>query len=365
MSAKRDVDPLAAEQRAIAARRERLEARRARLADPKARARGVSVEGIESQIATKKALKQAEKEREAAIARDMEAAAAASEAYEQAAARQARAEAAAVRRQQEKQQALRDARVRAEREKAREATATSLEFAGEDLGKGERARRQASQQRGWIRTQLREREARKAEESQALQREDEELQRFTAVAERLERESHAATRARAARVASVNAEHAARKREQEARERELSALADMDEIEGNLRGAFLTEDKAAARSAVDPARHIPYAFKGFTAEERQRILDEQARQIEGRKARMAEQAEQERREHEQGLEVQRMLARQERLAREQELASKRREKEGHVRMAAEKAGKDAALKKELATNEVSDDFFAQFGTSTR
>lgn len=358
MSTKPDSDPLAREQLQIEKRRARLEERRQRILNGKQRLKGIDREGIERQIREKREKAEAERRAEMEEAEALKRAVESVDEQERRARATRKARVADHRTALQKQAERRAAEVGESRESERVLKKTSLDFAGEDEGKGARVRAQAKQQRSWIRAQLKEREGRQRTERERMQAEAEELARVTSIAEGMELQSRRARASNASSVAQYNLEQARIRTEAERRAAAADAETAKHEIEQQIAAGARAEDKAAARA-------IPSEFRGFTAEERQRILAEQAAQIEERRRRMEEQRLAEEQEYEAGLAVQRELSRRERLVKEQKAALRRNVADEQQRLSAEHAEKERHLNRDVYANEVTDDFYAQFGTSAR
>ncbi len=81
---------------------------------------------------------------------------------------------------------------------------------------------------------------------------------------------------------------------QEASQRQRDAMASEAEIRNVLAASLMNEPYADTLRHDNSNRHIPYNFKGFSLEQRQAILDEQARQITEKRAHVEREREEER-----------------------------------------------------------------------
>lgn len=230
-----------------------------------------------------------------------------------------------------------------------------LKFAGEDPDKAERTSYQKQQQQDWLAQQISD----LANKEAAERAEDAAYARYSATLTDLQGKNEAyhdkmKTLARQ-ELAEYNKQMAAGRKSELRRNEQQEQYKNDLEIENQLNSDFLNE----ARDATS------YNFKGFSAEERQRILEEQKRQMEETQLQRLKNAQDEADYAKQHEEVRRTMIIQE---REKQAQARQVELDLKYERAAQKSEKDLRenyLNKVVYTNPVKDDFFDQFGRDCR
>eukprot|EP01137_Pigoraptor_chileana_P033701 Opistho-2@24993 len=238
-------------------------------------------------------------------------------------------------------------------------------FTGEDLRHDERAKVQQSQFRDWIEQQIEERTNYK-KEMDALQRQYE-LHQADIDARRAEME-HTESELRrtlATMTRDYNLALADEKRLKDAEAR-IATLADNEtELKNNITGDFLTENPDVAISSFGPHRVVVDRYKGMSPKDKRDILDTQEMQRRDKQARRAAEAAEKRQwdimleaQHREALKMERRMDR----ARKQHATELL---EQNKSLAQEQKEKINFIEKVVYTNPPSEDFFAQFNTSSR
>jgi len=238
-----------------------------------------------------------------------------------------------------------------------------MKFPGEDLYKEQRTKAQQAQQQDWIAQQLailREKEEREREEAAeyaATQRAILELKRD------VELEQTTSKLTRNAETKETNQALAQDKKVRERDARSEEALRAENELNHTLSSALMTEQ--VPQSALGPGRIVPYAFKGMTTEQRQRILDEQKFQQDDHAARKDAVAQQERDWAAQQEEVRRAMVRAAREKQQIDLQGRLTLKDERHVQRKEQNLRQTHLAKVVYQNPVHPAFFEQFGQGCR
>lgn len=363
-TARQMLDPLEKEQREIERRRQREAERVKRVLHAKTRTMGVDTDALATQVAEKQERERFEKQRD--LYHDDLAVTHAKTITDQANtyARDKRREAeelAFYRREQARDKRGKEMLI--SQRGVDERDTTFLKFHGEDLGYSQRVADQKAQQQAWLAEQL---AIRQAEEDQ--RRADEAAyaatQRSVMDAISAHESQAAESRAQLAREASErNKQLAQEKKAQSRRHHADEHFRNETDMTNTLSSDLMNE--AVTGSAYGAHRTLPYAFKGMTVDQRQRILDEQHAQKEAlRFKREKEQADEKDHALQQEA-IRRSLVMHERERVAADRQSRTTLRDEHKRQAREKNLKDDYLNRVVYTNPVNDDFFGQFGKSSR
>ncbi|XP_071543703.1 RIB43A-like with coiled-coils protein 2 [Panulirus ornatus] len=240
-----------------------------------------------------------------------------------------------------------------------------LTFDGEDEGLQERQRRQKEQTRAWLQQQQQERR-----QCLLQERESDRLQELEALAsaERARELAEAEELCRRAEQLAITRYNEALSREREnarSAQRQADLKAQEQELRNAILGSFLTEDPAAARSALGPQRVLPDRWKGMSPEQRRQIEEIRRHQMQEKKRR-------EESERQKDLAWEDLAARADRtgllLAHTDRLNARRREAEllqENTRLAEEQRQERQRLHHLMTTNVPTDDFYGSFGIYPR
>lgn len=238
------------------------------------------------------------------------------------------------------------------------------DFHGEDLGRSERIKAQREQQRRWVEQQKRELDERKKkEEIEQKQFEYEQLQ-LSYLAQKLEEERQQMRAQKEQQTKEYNLELAKSRQQRELAKLEQDEIDRIQEIQNQMNSDFLNENYETTKSCKDPNRFKPYNFKGLRNDQKEDIKRTVQNQMtEKEKQREVEREEEIAWDH-QMLLNDHMAAK---LQREQD-----RLKQQIQRDVAESNKAYADMQREklkqiddIYSNKVTDDFFNQFGTSSR
>jgi len=237
--------------------------------------------------------------------------------------------------------------------------ASMLKFGGEDLMKPERKRQQQKQQVMFIEQQKFEKEMIKEEngDKKFIQ----ETAEMIALRNEMEANEQSLRKELQQLQQNANLDRAAERAAQQQAQREQEALMDAAELHHHCRDPFLNEcmDNTNPNGKVRRAE-----FKGSTRDERlegRRILEQQA--VEQSMQKMQDKAAENRFALLQEA-TRRQLVLQERQQATNRRAMAEQIAKENLQLRAQKVEQTKKLK-ELYTNKFSDDFFAQFGTTTR
>jgi len=238
-----------------------------------------------------------------------------------------------------------------------------LQFAGEDRGKPERVQAQQTQQQDWLAQQLallREKESRDVADEKDYAETQKEILELKNQVEQEHQHNRAAARVQ---TKEANMQLAQVKKGREQKSKALDESERAAELSATISSPFMTEQVPV--SAFGAHRVVPYAFKGMSVEQRQAILDEQARQklvTEAKKAddddaeaEYARQQEELRKERLRQARVQEAVRQQGRITLREEQKVQKREHDL----------KHDYLKKVVYQNPVHPSYFEQFGKSCR
>jgi hypothetical protein len=161
-----------------------------------------------------------------------------------------------------------------------------------------------------------------------------------------------------------NVEQALDKRNREAERRAREEIDRLEEIQNQLNSDLLNENFDSTINANDPNRFKPYNFKSLRPDQYQNILDTREQQIREKEYLAQKEKLDSDYDHTRDKLNYRMAMR---LQREQERIKQDRQKqlaEEHKRQA-ERNKQQKGQMEELYSNKVTEDFFSQFGTSSR
>eukprot|EP00297_Palpitomonas_bilix_P006905 CAMPEP_0113868758 /NCGR_PEP_ID=MMETSP0780_2-20120614/1167_1 /TAXON_ID=652834 /ORGANISM="Palpitomonas bilix" /LENGTH=382 /DNA_ID=CAMNT_0000853877 /DNA_START=130 /DNA_END=1278 /DNA_ORIENTATION=- /assembly_acc=CAM_ASM_000599 len=355
--------------------------RKPRIFDPKIRTIGQDVQALEAQIAEKKRIADWEKERErlydaymVKMSRDL---------------MRGEGEAERTKRQFEKevlqyrmneQQAsqrreydlndpnsLRNSEpIRDGDDDPRLGVSSLQKFQGEDVEYARRLKEQQDIQREWILQQIEEqRQARIQEANEG----SDFSQKTLATANRMmnaEAEFRQHLRDLQAETRDYNLDLARAKKQKEYEEKLKDLEASKEEINKTVNGSILNENlTATTKSMLGDHRKVPYAYKGLSPEEKQRVLEEQYQQALENEAKKTMGKDEEKHFDLVNAAIRRNMLMQERDAERKRKDMKRELAETLKRQAQEKAERDNYLNKVVYTNKPDDSYFGQFGTTTR
>eukprot|EP00743_Colponemidia_sp_Colp-15_P000519 GILK01000584.1.p1 GENE.GILK01000584.1~~GILK01000584.1.p1 ORF type:complete len:402 (-),score=99.54 GILK01000584.1:127-1233(-) len=238
-------------------------------------------------------------------------------------------------------------------------------FDGEDLTAAERVALQQAQMAEWVRQKISEKEYMKQEERDELMAYVQQQEMFTEIRRQMEQEQ--AQRNRDAQVATrdANLYLAEERRLRDAQDRRVEDRSAQEDVMHQTTSAFLNEDPAKANSTFGPHRVVKYEWKGMNRDQMQEILNTQEAQKRER-ALIQEQERQREREYELQSEACRRLL----IASQREMERKRNQLRANVRdyqksQDQEFKARYAHLNQVVYTNPPAEEYFTQWGTSSR
>ncbi|CEP02474.1 RIB43A-like with coiled-coils protein 2 [Plasmodiophora brassicae] len=369
------------------ARRRALEAqRKARIFDPKTRVIGVDVASLDALVAERREREQDERRRDRAF--DQQSVEIARQLTELQRIRQRKilernAQVQDYRARSQKVEDRRDydlydpALLRKQRPPRNgddvDLPASSLQmFNGEDLHKRDRVRQQQRELSQWVRGSLAERDAIRADEVACEQAYAEQVAQVDAELERLQQSKQTNARVHSVQVQNFNRDldvvvHRARD--------EVAKRSDevaRKEVQYNLGSAWLNERYETTRRVNKPSlytssqhAYIPWNFKGYSAAERQSILDAQAAQIEEKRALKAAEDARNAEQDKELAAINRELLLTARARQRNDLKHRLDVRHEQEQQRMEFKKKYDYINNELYQNKVDDYVFDCFGTSTR
>lgn len=368
------------EARAIDRRRRMEEERKARIFDAKNRIMGIDRDALAQQVAEKERAKLMEKERdsiydeeaaktakhmtmlEVQYQRDKKAMDVACQEF------RANCQQKELRKEwdlNDPHQLKNDLPARTSDEDPRCGPASIQKFHGEDLDEAMRTKHQQEQMRAWYEQQTRERHQR---EVAAKDMEQIHAARLLEVeAKKREMEDHE-NRTKLAMAAAVRDYNKALHEQRMFQEREMKVLEqeeNLEELNNNLQSDFLNENPATCISAENPARVKKYHYKGMSPAELANIRQTQLMQsAEAVAAKLAE------KKDEEHWDLVTEAVRRNVITGEREIQRRKKEIAKSVldenkRLMAETKQRYDYLHKTVYANEVSEQYFQQFGTSSR
>jgi len=360
------------EQKRIERRRKDEEDRKARvLQDPRTLKMAVDTDFLAEQIRQKKEAKEAERKREMEEASAIRNTVTYLDQLESQRDRQKREEAAAVKNYNRTQSDLTQLRATFPR-KVEPAPLLELggqsglrTFQGEDPASSERSRRQQQQLRDWSTQQSAEKEERMRQEREQQRLYAERTAQMDQTIFQMEQAQYQQKQAQLAADREFNRQLAEQKREKEMQFKVNETANNAEELKYHNTSDFMTENPATQIRTSSPNRVIPYAFKGLTPEQQEAIRQErelQIRQKELQKQREQEdQARWDQAQAQQGA----LLAERERIIASRQREVMQRLQEENQRTAQEQKERNAKRNAQLKSNQPTNDYFSQFGTSAR
>ncbi|KAJ3158421.1 Protein Tax-1 [Geranomyces michiganensis] len=364
---------------AIQRRKNLDEERKQRIFDPKIRVLGIDVRALEDQIRIKNEHKKAEREREAAFDKSMRQTNAILQHMDHEAEEQARANLHSlnqfrIRNQQPYQrreydlydpQALKnDLPARVADDDSRIGISSCQRFEGEDLASQERKRLQKQQMKTWSQEGMWERRNKQfeqAEEKRLYERYQNDIDQKVVTLQKAVNDARA-EQARADK--EYNWQLAELKREREAEERRHEEEQNVQEINRQVNGNFLTEHPDVFNIGGGHQVRVDM-FKGMTAEQKRYIFEVQQKQREEAEARRENQrleADRIARQEAANIRASMLLEREKARQVREEAVRLREENRGN---AEEQKMKQYYMNRVLYTNKPTDDYFAQFNTTSR
>lgn len=237
-------------------------------------------------------------------------------------------------------------------------------FEGEDLKRGDTVRDQKSKQREWAQQQMAARQEQQAEVDAATRLEHLRLLEQTRAAEEIDQSMRRARTNAKHDATQRNLEEAERRRQEADERRRKEEEDNMKHMLATVHGTLLSEDPKQAVPA-NPGRMkiLPDRYKGMTPDEIKAIRDEQSKQAQYNATRRRE-SKQEEEEVDKGMHAVNkqvhLMERAQDRARKEMLMKTAQENSQLASTQRTKRGVEV-----VAKNEVSEDFFSQFGTSSR
>lgn len=237
-------------------------------------------------------------------------------------------------------------------------------FDGEDLTKKERIIAQKAQLHAWIQQQIKENYLKQELDEAERKQWEMKMEEMNNIVRELEKQRRLLKLEKEKAVKEYNVELSIAKKEKELEEMEREELEKLEEISNMLKSDFLNENLEITFNVNDKRRFKPYHMKSFTPEQYEEIQKTREKQLlEKELTKKKESTERE------------LLAFQERqyyktklmLEREKE-RTKRRENEELAsihKMQSEEMKERTRAINDLYSNKVTEDFFSQFGTSSR
>lgn len=238
-----------------------------------------------------------------------------------------------------------------------------LAFTGEDREKMLRDKAQKEQQKDWLAQQMQLQMDREARERQDEADYATHQQRILEMKLQNEKEQHAAAVARNRATQEYNQQVAAQKANSRMRYSAQQHHANEAEMNATLGSALLNE--TVPPSALGDHRAIPYHFKGFSTQQRQDILDAQARQQEALQQKRIQERLEEKDAAAQAEAIRREMLRIDRQKEEYERQRLLALKDERFHQHKQKTLRDQYYNNVVYTNPVREEFFQQFGTSAR
>jgi len=351
-------------------RRDEEERKQRILQDPRALKMAVDTTSLEDQIRAKKDAKEAEKQREREEAEALRRNIAAMEALEAQKERERKEAAKAVlsynKTQTELTQLRQDFPKTVAPAPLPEAGLSGLRtFQGEDVLQSERAKRQQQQLRDWSAQQQWEKEEKKRQEQDQERLYQQQTTQLDQTLFQLEQQQYQAKQAQLIADRDYNKQMAEQKRERDTQAKLAETFNNMEEIKYSNTSDLLTENPASQIRAGSPNRVIPYGFKGMTPEQIQGIRDDQARQVREKEEKKRREQDEKRRWDQAQQQQEALLAERERILADRQRDVMLRLQQENQDLARDQKGKNSQWNQVNKTNQPSDAYFSQFGSSAR
>ncbi|KNC97439.1 hypothetical protein, variant [Spizellomyces punctatus DAOM BR117] len=361
---------------AIRRRRQLDEERKQRIFDPKIRVLGIDVKSLDDQIRIKNEVKRAEKERDASFDRAMRQTNAILQHLDAEAATKCRDQLKALNEYRTSHQQPWQRReydlynpkaLKAEQvvdDDSKIGASSCQKFEGEDLASTERKRLQQEQMKTWAKQSIWEGRMRRLKESEEQRRYEEYQRDVDEKVLALQKATQDARAAQAKADKELNLKLAEFKRLREAEQRRFEEQQNVKELNSQINGDFLTERPDVFNIGGGHQVRVD-VFKGITREQSAYIMQVQEQQ----RAEAQAQREQKRREEER-LASQEAANTRAAMLLEREKARKTREEAIQMRLANKAKSEEDKLRKHyldkvVYTNKPTDDYFAQFNTTSR
>lgn len=238
-------------------------------------------------------------------------------------------------------------------------------FQGEDLSAKERKKLQQEQMREWIKQQLEEKNREKAAERYAEQLHQKKMMEIDARSAALAREEEECRRNLNMATKNYNEALSSERKATEALDKQKEQDDNFTELSNQVFGDTLTENPGVAQSSFGAHRVIPDRWKGMSTEQKAEIQRTRDLQKE-EKQRMRDEEKELYNEYERTalLQAQKAIL----MEREKNRKAAELEKsiaEENMRLSQEQRANLTRLNKDIYTNPPTNDYFAQFNTSTR
>lgn len=237
-------------------------------------------------------------------------------------------------------------------------------FHGEDLSKEERVLAQREQMKTWIEQQLAEKAMRKNMEDTEHRMWERKMEEMNFLAHEVEKQRHLLKAEKERAIKEYNIEQTIAKRERELEEAERDELDKLEEIQNMLNSDFLNENFDTTLNAFDQNRFKPYGMKSLRPEQYQEIMDTREKQILEKQLAI----EKEKLESEQ-MALEERINMRNKLLMERERERLQREQRQSIAATQKTQAEIAQLKKryleESYANDITEDFFNQFNTTSR
>ncbi|KAL0481928.1 hypothetical protein AKO1_011382 [Acrasis kona] len=237
-------------------------------------------------------------------------------------------------------------------------------FNGEDLGNRERSRAQKEQMKSWIEQNISEKDHQKALEEYEKLMYEKRTEEVNFLANEIEKQKELLRLEKLRANKEYNLEQLVEKRNREAEQKMRDEIDKLEEIQNQLNSDLLNENFHSTLHATDGNRFKPYNFKSLRPEQYQEIHEVREQQILEKEYNKAKQKMEDEMQHVNDRINDRMANR---LKREQERLKQEKEKqlaEIHKKQMEQNKAKKNHIQ-DLYANEVTEDFFSQFGTSSR
>lgn len=237
-------------------------------------------------------------------------------------------------------------------------------FDGEDLGFADRTKKYQEITRTRLMEQMNEHEARSQQEKEGdrdyAQKVSAQVEYLTSV----ENEKASAATERNYMVKEENIKLAKEMQGKRTAESEEEAREKVEEIEYQKNSKFLTEKEETTLRVDNPDRYIPYHFKGYNVKQTKQFFNDRLAQVSQQQSKQEREKRSEQEWH-RTLEAQRKHMLKLEMERKQSRNNSKQNYANELREQASLQKSQRLAREQMYTNTMSNDFFAQFGTSTR
>lgn len=238
-------------------------------------------------------------------------------------------------------------------------------FDGEDLGHGERQRQQQAQQRAWLQQQMREKNEAKTnagntdrQMQQMMQTHAERMRELNNGEQQLRRRIFAAN-------ADFNRAMAEEQRGRKARERQEEEMDNLAEQYNNRTSEMLLESKELAGSQFGGRRKLVTMYKGMTEEQLREFHQKKQMQLDEQQRMRDQRREEEKRFEELVMDFDRNAVLKERQQRGEYQRQMANDMQENQMLAKVQSTTKSHLEQEVYTNPPTEEYFAQFNTTSR